>query len=305
MSARLRGWVVAGAALALGAGVWARAPQAETPDPPLSVYDDGRVRTNVRADLKITDGTLVPSGKLEAVVGITTGNLTYPRCTGTLIKGDVVLTAAHCVCGVVIGSHGLPNSNVLVGIGPDDARRKYYLVTGFWSAMTCRGGRPVGDRRGRDIGVLRLRNPVDTQPIGLAAAGAIDAASSFEVAGFGAIDHDGKLYDYKKRMAEIPAASNACLGKRDGVADRDVYGCKPGAEIVAGQRRSPDTCRGDSGGPLFVAVDGGYRLAGVTSRSIPNTPTICGYGGVYERLGPSAMALINRGLSVIKPGSRL
>lgn len=43
------------------------------------------------AQERISDGTHVPNGELEAIG-------TIPGCTATLIADDMVLTAAHCVC---------------------------------------------------------------------------------------------------------------------------------------------------------------------------------------------------------------
>jgi endonuclease G len=46
-----------------------------------------------------------------------------------------------------------------------------------------------------------------------------------------------------------------------------------------------DTCKGDSGGPFFLADSRGrWFLAGVTSRGTDLATTMCGDGGLYVRV---------------------
>jgi secreted trypsin-like serine protease len=47
---------------------------------------------------------------------------------------------------------------------------------------------------------------------------------------------------------------------------------------------SPDTCGGDSGGPLARKVDGRWRLVGVTSYGVPGCGSVGTYG-VYAWVG--------------------
>jgi secreted trypsin-like serine protease len=92
----------------------------------------------------------------------------------------------------------------------------------------------------------------------------------------------------EKRAVDVPIASIDSTGA--GVADR--YGSDPGLELVAG---SPfldrDTCKGDSGGPVYIDIDGQWFLAGATSRGVSPTPgavsdpqRLCGDGGIYVRI---------------------
>ena len=50
-----------------------------------------------------------------------------------------------------------------------------------------------------------------------------------------------------------------------------------------------DTCGGDSGGPVFLFVNGAPRLVAVTSRAAPGTQanpnSQCGGGGIYTLIG--------------------
>jgi secreted trypsin-like serine protease len=56
--------------------------------------------------------------------------------------------------------------------------------------------------------------------------------------------------------------------------------------MVAGhQGLQRDTCKGDSGGPLYIHTGNDqYALLGVTSRGVRNGFTTCGDGGIYVRL---------------------
>ena len=89
-----------------------------------------------------------------------------------------------------------------------------------------------------------------------------------------------------KRQTDVPIVSQACKGQVNGRSDDRVYGCHAGKEIVAGKPLLlHDTCKGDSGGPFFLADGRGrWFLAGVTSRGTGLATTMCGDGGLYVRV---------------------
>ncbi len=98
---------------------------------------------------------------------------------------------------------------------------------------------------------------------------------------------DPETGDIGARMqAEVPVQSAACLEP----STAEV--CAPFAEMILaeapGSGRRPDSCRGDSGGPVFLVENGGYTLIAVTSRAAPGTHTNavghCGGGGIYTVL---------------------
>ena len=45
-----------------------------------------------------------------------------------------------------------------------------------------------------------------------------------------------------------------------------------------------DSCNGDSGGPAYILVDGGRKVAGLTSRATEGATNPCGEGGIYTRV---------------------
>jgi secreted trypsin-like serine protease len=56
--------------------------------------------------------------------------------------------------------------------------------------------------------------------------------------------------------------------------------------VAASKSEKADTCKGDSGGPVFcVESDGAFKLIGITSRATPKSKDVCGDGGIYEAVG--------------------
>ena len=135
--------------------------------------------------------------------------------------------------------------------------------------------------------MLILEKPVaGVKPRPLATKKVIDAATDGRVVGFGTTDLAGSKGYGVKQQADVPIVSAACRGRVNGRSDGAVYGCHAGQEIVAGKPLLlRDTCKGDSGGPLYVAGAGGrWLLAGVTSRGTDLATTMCGDGGLYTRV---------------------
>jgi V8-like Glu-specific endopeptidase len=64
---------------------------------------------------------------------------------------------------------------------------------------------------------------------------------------------------------------------------RDRFGCAGGREAVLIDEKH-DSCRGDSGGPVFVVVRDKYFLVGLVSRGIAAND--CGAGGIYSLITP-------------------
>lgn len=121
-----------------------------------------------------------------------------------------------------------------------------------------------------------------------------------------------------KRGTMVGRASASCSGHVPSLvpprSDAAAYGCRPGREIVAGampnSSLSPDTCPGDSGGPLYVSSslpavgdppEAEMRLAGVTSRSTARQQQQCGDGGIYVRLTGETRAWLEAELARPQP----
>ena len=198
-------------------------------------------------------------------------------CGGSLVTPRIVLSAARCFFdsgwsqpsqyAIVSGRTRLSSSEG-VEVPVDD----YFYLTDSsgWQLYNP-------NSQAWDVVVVRLGQPVTSQPIKLASAGEARlwaAGRGAFATGWGATNPDADP-DVLQVVSLSIVDDNEC---RDGWgADTSVMLCA----FVPGR----DTCQGDSGGPLVVAAGGGqFRLVGDTSFG-----GACGSGAVYGRLSGSPM----------------
>lgn len=194
-------------------------------------------------------------------------------CGAAIIRGDVVVTAAHCAeagpanaFSVKAGKHNIRETEASeqtrqisrVTIHPD-----YQDVSGF----------------ANDIAVLRTASPfvfnsnvapIPTPPAGHTATG------NGVIQGWGVIDNENTFPEVLQK-AEIPFVTDEDC--------RSVYGAENFSDnmICAGlPEGGVDGCTGDSGGPI-AANDRGFRyLAGISSWGFECA--VAGFPGVYTEI---------------------
>jgi Trypsin len=182
-------------------------------------------------------------------------------CSGTLIAPTAVVTAGHCL----------------------DVDRVFLKG---WDVADPRSGETIMvayqyKHDTSDLRVLMLEKPSTVSPRHVAQD--LEARANWaHLVGFGTVDVNGTFGYGIKREVEVPIEALDCASAE--IANG--LGCKPGLEMVAGHRGiSLDSCRGDSGGPLYIhSPEGAFYLLGATSRGVKGARRPCGDGGVYIRV---------------------
>ncbi|MBK7538817.1 MAG: serine protease [Myxococcales bacterium] len=189
-------------------------------------------------------------------------------CTGVLVAPTVVLTAAHCnnsgLREVLIGAHTLAADHG--GERIPVARR---IEHPDWKTTY-------------DVLVLVLARPSTRPPRAIASgwAGAeLDDGTEATIVGFGAISADSMQYIDPLQEAKTTITDASCARAKG--CNVDV---RPAGELGAGGM-GIDSCRGDSGGPLYAETSFGTVVAGLTSRAYADASQTCSEGGIYVRAG--------------------
>lgn len=214
---------------------------------------------------QVVGGTPVPDGEYPFVASVGTvleGPTAYRRhfCGASLIDGNSVLTAAHCVQGEPKQPLRVTVGKTVLSSGRGQTRRvTRILVHPRYNGFT---------NQKYDAAVLTLENPVTgISPIPLARAGqnGLERPGRLvKVAGWGNTikqppsGGNGTNYPDRMRVARVPIVSDARA--------RDVYDPDfVGALMVAAGKRGKDTCSGDSGGPMFATTADKRYQVGITS----------------------------------------
>jgi hypothetical protein len=233
------------------------APSAPADD---SVYGDPVFLANARrlmgARTRIVGG--IPTRDYPDCVAV--GGVSGWCCSGTLVASNVVVTAGHCVQGGCC-------SRVLVGEDVDDtSTARVIRVRQAISHPDYRAPSPTPD-----LAVLILDEDAGAAPRELAHEAMLASATSVRLAGYGTTDLEGTTGYGRRRVVDVPLASND-----------PKYGADLESEFVAGAPfLDRDACTGDSGGPAYVQANDGWYLAGATSRATRSTFRRCGDGGIY------------------------
>jgi secreted trypsin-like serine protease len=185
-----------------------------------------------------------------------------PRCGGTLIAADMVLTAAHCVGGV-------PQGGLVAVVGADipdwpDAPRVSTL--GHMVPETF----DISVDNRDDVAVVRLAVPQSTPTVELADAEP-QVGDRVLTLGWGCTNAPPvcEVEATTLQASRQEVLSDASCGP-DVFWTRPLY-YAPTTVCTKGIRPRSTINRGDSGGPLLVCERGRFRQVGITSLGSDST----------------------------------
>ena len=194
------------------------------------------------------------------------GNSERFFCTGVLVNPRIVLTAAHCQrSGITrVGLNCVSSSDPAmeaIEVQRIAVHREYHRSTKI-----------------NDIAVLILPKPAQTQPVPMASTHDLKLSRESTLVGFGNNNFSGTSGFGLKREVSVP------IDVHSDINDAEArLGFESDVEYTAGGN-GKDTCNGDSGGPAYIVINGGFKVAGLTSRPYFNFGQPCGEGGVYTRV---------------------
>jgi hypothetical protein len=222
---------------------------------------------------RVVGGTTANSTDFPGVVGIrnyywlynpdTEGYDQYiSTCTGTVISPTKILTAAHCTTDY-------PEGDIQVIAGrnklSDTTSGTVYGVSNVWVPQTyniaAQYDNPSTTAPLDDVAVLTLKTPVDPAyaPYNLVGQGdqtPYAAGTDAVIAGYGITSNDDGALPGVLYKATIQTQSDStCTSTASSLGasyDSSRMICAGVAPTTTGGTDGIDTCRGDSGGPLFV-----------------------------------------------------
>lgn len=209
----------------------------------------------------VVPGTIDQGGAFPGVVAVGGGGRW--ECTGTLVGPRLVLTAKHCSWATAVA----------LGASVEQGQARPYLVQ-----------EPAVVHSRADVALLRLVDAVpDARPHPLASRcpSVFSRPWEAELVGFGYRFATGAGGTGLRSSGKVTIAGLSCATAQAPAFSR--LPCMNDLEFaLRADPLAPDTCKGDSGGPVLVRGHGRRVIVGVTSRHIAEGGG-CGQGGIYVR----------------------
>lgn len=224
----------------------------------------------------VVNGWRASQSSYPSVVALVGPSSNSPFCTGTLVKPDMVITAAHCAL-----LYTAKNTYVSYGLDlpeSDTENDSLTRVADVWIHPDYNPNHdgcdplekcPISDSRPwNDVAVLTLTKDVKSPtcaPI-LEDTTSLSVGDAVRIVGYGqnwVDDSESPLY-----AGDVP------------VMKLTSFEIEVGDPDVNNTREKTGACFGDSGGPIYVERHGVVYVTGITSRSAFGPA--CGHGAVYE-----------------------
>lgn len=224
---------------------------------------------------KIQEDDIIGKSTVALVADIITtdGKREQGICTGSLLRSNVVLTAAHCIPQ----GPAVKESSIYVVFGKDLRKQnqvKVRLVTDYVIHEKY-GKANLNGEDDNDIALLKFSGEL---PEGYQLAellqdeALVQPATKVTLAGYGFVWTDGEesYSDNTLRRVDVSVIEN--------------FG---NTEVVLDQSQGRGACHGDSGGPAFLEVNGKQLVWGITSRGGGmDGVDDCSYFSIYTRVKP-------------------